>query len=100
MAILAIGIRKAGRIGGHDALNSYSSPGRGQNNAMSANDITLMEALGWSTQVQRNGSVLSPQLLPKPFKVGPAVTLLTTAPVINDTAKTSLASGAIKIREW
>ena len=32
--------------GGHDAFNDYSSPG--VINTMSANDITLMEALGWT----------------------------------------------------
>ena len=33
--------------GGHDAFNDYSNPG--VINAFSANDLTLMEALGWTT---------------------------------------------------
>ena len=78
--------------GGHDAFNDYSSPG--VINAMSANDITLMEALGWSTQV--NGIVVAAATA-EALQGGPAVTLLTTAPVITDTAKTSLTSATVKI---
>ena len=78
--------------GGHDAFNDYSSPG--VINAMSANDVTLMEALGWSTQV--NGIVVA-SAAAEAVQGGPAVTLLTTAPVITDTAKTALTSATIKI---
>ena len=41
--------------GGYDAYNDYSSPG--VINVVSSNDVTLMEALGWATQL--NGIVVT-----------------------------------------
>ena len=42
--------------GGNDSFNDYTSPG--VINVMSANDVTLMQALGWTTQpAQPSGSI-------------------------------------------
>ena len=82
--------------GGNDAFNDYSSPG--VINVVSANDITLMEALGWTTQAtQPSGSVTVTASATAARQGGAAVTLLTSAPAITNSASTALASAIIKI---
>ena len=78
--------------GGNDAFNDYSNPG--VINTVSSNDITLMEALGWTTQV--NGIVVTANTS-EALQGGPAITLLATAPVITDSGQTTLTSAAVKI---
>ena len=82
--------------GGYDAFNDYSNPG--VINVLSANDITLMEALGWTTQAtQPSGSVVVTANATAALQGGAAVTLLSSAPAITDSASTTLASATIKI---
>ena len=82
--------------GGHDAFNDFSSPG--VINAVSANDITLMEALGWTTQAtQPSTSIMVTANAASALQGGAALTLLSGAPTITDSASTTLASATIKI---
>ncbi len=80
--------------GGNDSFNDYSNPG--VINTVSSNDITLMEALGWTTQV--NGIAVTANTS-EALQGGPAVALLTTAPVITDSGQTALASAAVEITD-
>jgi VCBS repeat-containing protein len=78
--------------GGNDAFNDYSNPG--VVNALSANDITLMQALGWSTQT--NGIVVSANIA-EALQGGSPVAPLMGAPVITDSGKTNLVSATVTI---
>ena len=78
--------------GGNDAFNDYSNPG--VVNALSANDITLMQALGWSTQT--NGIVVSANIA-EALQGGSPVAPLMGAPVITDSGKTNLVSASVTI---
>jgi len=80
--------------GGNDAFNDYSNPG--VINTVSSNDITLMEALGWTTQV--NGIVLTANTS-EALQGGQAVALLAAAPVITDSGQTTLTSATVKITD-
>ena len=80
--------------GGNDAFNDYSNPG--VINTVSSNDITLMEALGWTTQV--NGIVLTANIS-EALQGGQAVALLAAAPVITDSGQTTLTSATVKITD-
>ena len=81
--------------GGNDAFNDYSNPG--VINTVSSNDITLMEALGWTTQV--NGIVVTANTS-EALQGGPAITLLATAPVITDSGQTTLTSATGENYQW
>ena len=64
---------------GNDAFNDYTNPGA--INLVSANDITLMQALGWTTQTtQPSGSVGVTANATAAVQGGAAITLLTGAP--------------------
>src|SRR5438874_4145155 len=77
--------------GGNDAFNDYTNPAA--INLVSANDITLMQALGWTTQTtQPSGSVGVTANATAAVQGGAAITLLTGAPSITDSASTTLAS--------
>ncbi len=76
--------------GGYDAFNDYSYPG--VINALSSNDITLMEALGWTT----NGIFVTASSIGA-LQGGPSELLLANAPIIVDSGKTTLADATIKI---
>ena len=58
--------------GGNDAFNDYSNPG--VINAMSSADITLMEAIGWTT------TVTTPPPPPPPPPPAPTVTSVVESP--------------------
>jgi VCBS repeat-containing protein len=76
--------------GGYDSFNDYSYPG--VINALSGNDITLMEALGWSTNV-----ILVTATSSQAVQGGSAVTLLAGSPIIIDSGQTALTTATIKI---
>ncbi len=78
--------------GGNDAFNDYRNPG--VINAVSSNDITLMEALGWTTQV--NGIAVTANTS-EALQGGPAITLLATAPIITDSGQATLTNATVKI---
>ena len=79
--------------GGNDAFNDYTSPG--VINVVSANDITLMQALGWTTQA--SGGIAVTATTTAAIQGGAPVSLLPSSPVITDSASTMLAGATIKI---
>ena len=82
--------------GGLDSFNDYSSPGG--IDVVSANDITLMQALGWTTQTtQPSGSIVVSANATAALQGGAPVTLLTSAPAITDSGSTTLSSATVKI---
>jgi hypothetical protein len=66
---------------------------------MSANDITLMQALGWTTQPaqQPSGSIAVTANFTSAVQGGAPVALLASAPSITNSANSTLASAIIKI---
>ena len=96
MVISAIGIPRAPQPAG--MIRSTTIPVPGVINVVSANDITLMEALGWTTQTtQPSGSIVVTANAAAALQGGAPVTLLSSAPSITDSASTTLASATIKI---
>jgi len=77
---------------GYDAFDDNSYPG--VVNQLSAVDLTLMRALGWSTST--NGIVVS-ATASDALQGGPAVLLLSGAPTITDQASATLASATVEI---
>jgi len=77
---------------GYDAFDDNSYPG--VINQFSATDLTLMEALGWTTST--NGIVVS-AAASDALQGGPAIPLLSGPPTITDSASSTLSSATIKI---
>lgn len=69
--------------GGLDAFNAFASGGA--INVLSSSDITLMQALGWTTQsAQPNGSIVVTANAAAALQGGGSVALLTSAATITD----------------
>ncbi len=79
--------------GGKDAFNDYTSSG--VKNVMSSNDITLMQALGWTTGPQK--SIVVAANVSEVVQGGSPVVLLKNGPTISDAAAATLASVTITI---
>jgi VCBS repeat-containing protein len=78
---------------GHDALDDNSNPG--VINAFTATDITLMEALGWTTTAP--ASIAVSATTAEAVQGGAPVTLLSAAPSITDSSSATLAKATVKI---
>ena len=77
----------------HDPFGP-GGPGAGDSGTLSATDIAILQALGWSSQP--NGIVVTANPSDA-LQGGPAFTLLTGAPTITDSGQSNLASATIHI---
>ena len=77
----------------HDPFGP-GGPGAGDPGTLSATDIAILQALGWSAQP--NGIVVAANPTDA-LQGGPAFTLLTAAPTITDPGQSNLASATIHI---